>query len=260
MKRISVIGFVLLISGTAVRAQGELEEQSPIFFRNEKSLSLVMGTRGLGINGRYADRITARRKTIYDADILGFKDRKEYKQRSNIVLNNRSFVYGKTNSFFVIQGGYGKQYEMFRKWDKGGISIRRFWSAGPALGILKPIYYEIYNNIGINEFEILTVKFDRNQHTDPRQFAGKASFFKGLKETSVVPGACAKFGLMFEYSGNDISLHALETGVMIDVFPKRIPIMATEQNDFLFVGMFFAYRFGKIFDARGIIEQDDLLY
>lgn len=258
MKRISIIGLVLLFSGTAALAQGELDAQSPIFFRNEKSLSLILGTRGLGVNGRYADRITARRKTIYDADILSFKARKEYKVKG-AYYSTRSFVFGKTNSFFVIQGGYGKQYEMFRKWDKGGISIRRFWSVGPAIGFLKPIYYEVAD-INNPDVPIETVKFDKNLHVSPPAFIGRASFFKGFNELSIVPGACGKFGLMFEYSSNDISLHAMEAGVMIDVFPERIPIMATEENDFLFLGMFVSYRFGKIFDKRGIIDEDDLTY
>ena len=65
---------------------------------------------------------------------------------------------------------------------------------------------------------------------------------------------------MFEYSRSTNCLHALEAGVVADIYPKKIPIMATEKNDFIFVGMFVSYRFGKIFDASGIIDEDDLTY
>ena len=88
----------------------------------------------------------------------------------------------------------------------------------------------------------------------------KASFFKGISEISVVPGATGRIGVSFEYSTSDITIHALETGLSLDIFPKRIEIMATdvEENDFFFVTFFVSYRFGKVVDASGIIDADGL--
>lgn len=242
---------------TPAFSQGELAGQSPIFFRNEKSVAFLLNSNGVGVNGRYAKRINARHKTIFEGDINSIKHQKEVKVSSDIHNVNRSYVFGKTNYFFNIRAGYGKQVEMFRKVDRGGISVRRFHSFGPSIGVLKPIYYEVVYQISGNELLLETVKFDNTMHG---YIYGKASFFKGLDEISIIPGAYAKFGFMFEYSRNDISLHALEAGVVVDIYPKKIPIMATEKNNFIFLGMFVSYRFGKIFDARGIIDEDDLTY
>jgi len=234
-------------------AQGELAEQPRIFYRNEKSLAIMLNSNGFGMNGRYAKRINARRKTIYDLDLASIKHRKEVKITN--FFNNKSFVFGKQNSFFTLRGGYGKQVEMFRKVDKGGISIRRFFSAGPSIGFLKPVYYEFLNMNGQYDG---TRKF--NTTANHQMIFGKASFFKGFDEISVVPGIYGRLGFMFEYSRNDLALHALEAGISCDLFMKEIPIMATEKNEFYFFGFFVSYRFGKIVDARGIVNENDLVY
>lgn len=257
MRRLLSIPVFIMIT-TPLFSQGELAEQPRIFFRNEESLALMLNSNGFGINGRYAKRINARRKTIYDMDLISIKHSKEVKI-SNYFYNNKSFVFGKENSFFTLRAGYGKQVEMFRKVDKGGISIRRFYSAGPSIGFLKPIYYE-YVHLGPNALVDSSWIEKFNPAIHQQYIYGKASFFKGLDEISVVPGIYGRFGFMFEYSRNDLVLRALETGATIDVFIKDIPILATEKNKMFFFSLFVCYRFGKIIDARGIIDQDDLVY
>jgi len=239
-------------------AQGELSDQPRIFYRNEKSIGVLLTSNGYGISGRYAKRINARKKTIYELDFIGIKHPKEVKI-TNYYSSNKSYVFGKLNSFFDIRVGYGRQKEMFRKVDRGGISIRRYYSFGPSLGILKPVYYEVIetNTTDPNNNYLKQEKFDPSIHQG--YIWGKASFFKGFNEISVVPGAYGRFGLTFEYSRHDITLHALEAGVALDIFPKEIPIMATEKNNFIFFSLFVGYRFGKVVDASGIIDEKDLM-
>jgi len=64
--------------------------------------------------------------------------------------------------------------------------------------------------------------------------------------------------MSFEYSKSDITIHAIETGVSLDLFPKEMVIMATEQNNFYFLTLFVAYRFGKVVDDQGIVDEGDL--
>jgi len=256
-----ILGLLLChLAITVIHAQGEISGQSPIFFRNEKSVAFMLNSNGWGANGRYAKRIDARRKTVFDFDFVGIKHPKEVKI-SNNYLRNRSFVYGKENSFFNLRVGYGKQKELYRKIDKGGISIRRFFSFGPAIGFLKPIYYEVFEknpSDPTGEIFLNDEKFNTSIHQG--DIYGRSSFFKGFNEIEVVPGIHGRLGVSFEYSRQNITLHALETGLMIDAFPKKIPIMATENNNFIFVTLFICYRFGKIVDDRGIIDEKDLVY
>ena len=245
------------LMGGALFAQGEFKEQPRIFYRNERSIGFMLNTNGLGASGRYAKRINARKKTIYEIDLVSIKHPKEVKI-SNSYYNNRSFVFGKLNAFFNLRGGWGKQKEMFRKIDRGGISIRRYFTVGPAIGFLKPIYYEVFKTGGggTDDYYITEEKFNTSTHQG--NIYGRASFFKGFSEISVVPGVYGRIGVSFEYSTSDVTIHAIETGLILDVFPKEMEIMATEDNSFYFLTLFVSYRFGRVVDARGIIDDEDL--
>ena len=260
MKRWILGIWLLQLMGGALFAQGEILEAPRIFYRNERSIGLMMNSNGFGAGGRYAKRINARKKTIYEVGFSSIKHPKEIKINNNYNYSSRSFVFGKMNSFISLQSGWGKQKEMFRKIDYGGISIRRYFSVGPALGILKPIYYEVIESGagGLGQPYLVDEKF--NTATHQGNIYGRSSFFKGIKEISVVPGACGRAGVSFEYSKSDITIHAIETGVALDIFPKRIEIMATdiEKNNFFFLTLFVSYRFGRVVDASGILDEEDL--
>lgn len=250
--------FLFIFIAADIFPQGEISEQPRIFYRNEKSIGLLLNSNGLGVSGRYAIRINAKKKHIIDVDFVGIKHSKEYRY-SNPYNSNRTFVFGKLNSFFDLRAGYGRQKELFRKVDKGGIAIRSFFSFGPTLGILKPIYYEILEPTSDPyQYNLITEKFVT--HLNQQYIYGRASFFKGIDEITVVPGGYGKIGISFEYSKSDITIHAIETGLVVDIFPKKIPIMDTEENKFYFLTLFISYRFGRVVDKSGIIDEKELLF
>ena len=248
---------LILVFGGELFAQGELAENPRIFYRNERSIGFLLNTNGWGVSGRFAKRENARLKTIWEIDFANIKHPKEIKI-TNSYNNNRSFVFGKTNLFLNFRGGWGKQKEIFRKVDRGGISIRRYFSFGPTIGVLKHIYYEVFKagGGGINDYYITEEKFNTSTHQG--NIYGRASFFKGIDEISAMPGIYGRFGMSFEYSTSDINIHAIETAVSIDLFPREMEIMATEQNSWWFLALSVSYRFGKVVDARGIVDSNDL--
>ncbi len=229
-------------------SQGETQEEPKILYRNEKSASLFLSSNGIGADIRYGKRVNARNQILYHVEITSVKHPKEIKISTNY-YNNQSFVFGKINNFFELKGYIGKQHEIFRKNDKGGISIRYNYNIGPTIGILKPIYYEVLygTSSGLNmEYYSKIEKFNTSTHQS--NILGKASFFKGFNELSFVPGGTVKAGLSFEYSRDDIKIHALEVAIGLDLFPKDIPILATNSNNFYFFNMMVGYRFGKVID------------
>jgi hypothetical protein len=243
MKRIFFFIYIALSFCPYGFSQGELNEQKKIFYRNEKSLAFLLNSNGIGLNGRYSKRIDAFQKTNYDVEIVTLKHPKEYRKSSDFNPSAQGFVLGKLNTVVVIRGGYGKQKEIYQKFDVGGISIRRFYAFGPSLALLKPIYYEVYNQ---NTQEILVEKFDP---ASADNIVGKGSFFKGFNEVKVRPGVFAKVGISFEYSKFDKVIHALEGGAILEGFPTELPIMATKQNYQFFLTLFISYRFGKVIDT-----------
>jgi hypothetical protein len=246
MNKLLIIAVILLFGVVSTYAQGDLNEQQRVFFRNERSFAVILNTDGWGFGYRGAKRIDYLNKRILEIEAGTLKHPKEYRI-SNVYAQGGSYIFGKLNCTTYLRGGIGRQHELYKKADLGGIAIRYFYSAGPILSIYKPIYYKVLYPVGVNEYIIKEEKFSSSIAL-PQDIYGKASFTKGMNETKVVPGLYAKGGFNFEYSKEDKIIHAIEIGALIDVFPREIPIMASPDNKAIFFSLFVSYRFGMIID------------
>ena len=249
--RLFAILLVLLVClGFSGYSQGEIDEGG-ILFRNERSLGIEINSNGWGVNIRKGKWLNAFKKRIISGSVIIIKDPKEYRENPR-TPNYSKFVFGKENSFFAIRGGYGFQKELFSKFDKGGIAINYFYQAGPSIGFLKPIYYKKIVSYNPNEYYFTWVsqKFDKDNIHSPLDILSKDSFLKGLDETRLRMGLYFEIGASFEFSSDDQKLNALEAGLSVDIFHKRVRIMAVEEPSWFFFSLFVSYRFGKIIDAR----------
>lgn len=247
MKRLLSTAFTFLCGVAWLYAQGEIDEQQTVFFRNERSFAVLLNSDGLGVSYREAKRKNYLNKSLLEIELGTLKHPKEYKISNPYTTGTGTFVFGKLNSVFYLRAGIGHQREIFTKADLGGVAVRYFYSGGPVLALYKPIYYRVLYPVTTQEFEIREEKFEISIH-DPSDIYSKASFFKGFDETKVLPGLFAKGGFNFEYSRQDKVIHAIEAGVQINAFPKTIPIMANTDNKAIFFSLFVSYRFGVIID------------
>ncbi|GHT79325.1 hypothetical protein FACS189464_4070 [Bacteroidia bacterium] len=259
----------IVSSSLTVFAQGEIDLQPKVFYRNEWSLAFLLNSNGFGGNYRYGKRIDARNKRLWEVDFSYMKDPKERKSTSYSSSGAR-FVYGKKNLAFDFRFALGRQHEMYRKHDVGGIAIRYFYNYGPAVVILKPMYYKIGKVqtvpplSGQGPAYQIIVQQDDPEKFDPEwvfsntEIISRASFFKGFDQPKFIPGVFGKFGFNFEFSKQDRIVHALECGLTGEVFAKKVEIMdfsmpnmgQTElaKNQQFFLTIFLSYRFGRIVD------------
>ncbi len=234
--------FVLPVFG-----QGEIDKETHVLFSDESTFGLFLNSNGVGINYRHGFFRNARNQFIVDVDLVYVKHPKEVKTQVVYDWSTRRYVYGKENLFWELKGGVGWQKELYRKYDKNGISVRWYYGGGLSLGFLKPIYYEVIDWPKVGEAPTWEYKkFDT--HFDQTQIGGRGPFFMGFDELSLLPGLTAKTGLSFEYSKRDAVIHALEAGIGITVYPREVTIMASDMNNFLFFNLSVGYRFGKIKD------------
>jgi len=246
MKKLLILAVIVLFGTITLCAQGELDKQQKVFFRNERSFGILLNSDGIGVSYREAKRIDYRNKTLIEFDAGTLKNSKEYKQPSQWSQGG-SYIYGKLNSTFFLRAGIGHQHELFKKADLGGIAVRYFYSAGPVFAIYKPIYYKVLYPISALDYEVKEERFNASMAI-PQDIFGKASFTKGLNETKIMPGLYAKAGFNFEYSKEDKIIHAIELGAQVNAFPRKIPIMAISDNKSIFFSLFVSYRFGIILD------------
>ena len=67
----------------------------------------------------------------------------------------------------------------------------------------------------------------------------------GLNQMQPVAGAHIKTALDFDWGSKDEFVKALQAGVMIDVYYKRLPIMINNNNRFFQASFFISFQFGK---------------
>ena len=274
MKRI-IVCFVLINCIIAVFAQGEIDFQPKVHYRNEWSIAVMFNSNGFGVNYRYGQRIDADNKRLFEVDFAYMKDRKEQK---TIGVNNSGakYVEGKKNLAFDLRFGYGKQHELSRKHDLGGIAIRYFYNFGPSVVLLKPIFYDIGETEPVYGPGSIILgyqwkplppakKYDSTWPSKNYYIASRSSFFKGFDELKPLLGAFAKFGFNFEFGKEDRIIHALEGGLIAEGFIKKVEIMdftyngselrKLAKNQQFFLTLFVSYRFGRIVDPYEIKKK-----
>lgn len=247
MKKLLIIAVIFFFGVVSLHAQGELNEQQKVFFRNEKSFAILLNTDGIGVSYRNAKRIDYLNKRFFEIEFGTLKHPKEYKLSNPYTQSTGNFVFGKLNNVIYLRGSFGRQHELYKKADLGGVAIRYFYEAGPIVAVYKPIYYKVLYLISGNTYELKEEKFNSSIAL-PQEIYSRAAFSKGLDETKIMPGIFVKGGFNFEYSKNDKIIHAIEVGAQINAFAKEIPIMASPDNKAIFFSLFISYRFGMIVD------------
>ena len=257
MRFTGLIGIILIISGflfsAETMAQGEIDDEARIFYRNERTFAGTLSSTGWSAGMQFAKRVNAFKSMIYGGEIGSLRHPKEYKSQSPYVGGwGTGYVFGKTNEVVCLRFGTGLQKEIFGKYDKGGIAIRYFYSGGLSLALMKPVYYAKIVGYDYQRLKILTKEslFDPDYMQSIYDIYDKKSFFMGIDEIKLDPGVFARAGLSFEYSIQDKIINALEGGIQLEGFLKKVPIMASNDNRRLFFSLFITYRFGKVLDAR----------
>ncbi len=236
---------IFLCMQVVLYAQGDITTEHKTITRNEKSGYLQLNSNGWGFGYTQGKMKSIYRKNLYTVEFSVINHKKEVKINNPLNPEGRRFVFGKKNEFYTLRLSYGNLLTRYFKRDKGGIEVRYIYNVGANLGFLKPVYYEIGN-----EFTGITVEKYNSSIHNYLQINGKASYFKGINETTVVPGIFLKAGASFEFSSKDIIINAIDCGLILDVYPKEIEIMAGNNNNFYFVSLFVAYRFGRIINPR----------
>lgn len=237
--------FLMLISTTVCFAQLPDQADGRLLYKKEVVGGLTMHTAGWGFHFRYGKQISNLKKLSFGLDVVNIKHPKEKKVFNPAFDDGKGFYYGKLNSLIAVRPTIGIRKIWYQKKRPQGVEIGYNFNVGPSLGLVKPTYLEIIYPLNDGSATLSEERFDPNKHTVDNIY-GRARFGKGMNEISIYPGAFAKFGLHFEYSGDEESIQALEVGAMVDYYPaKKVPIMAIADNYNLFLNFYVSLIFGK---------------
>ncbi len=234
--------------------QGEIEKRRLPDNYNENTYGVKLNSTGYGLDYRFSQRVTHRLRRYYEVEYNIINSTKEVK-----VVNPRSdpyslrrFVFGKTHFVNNIKLGMGFDRMFFEKRDKNSISVHLFASAGGALAISKPIYYEIVDSVDNIDNMIIYHTSYRQVNVDMQHnstdILSRAPFIYGLDEMILHPGIFVKGGIAFDFSREPLKTNVLEVGASFDYYFKPFEIMAGHQHSSLF-SLYISYRFGRKYDA-----------
>lgn len=242
MKKVLLIA-LLVVMTKFMFGQGTVFEEARTIYKRENVFGVHVHTTGWGLTYRYGKYNSGFNRTTYEVELIGKKHPKEIKTFSSLFDNSNGYVYGKLNSILMVRGGIGTQVTFISKQSVRGIAISYVLNAGLSLAYAKPNYLEI---ITIDEEGLIgseLEKYDPDKHTQG-DIIGKASYFRGFLEGKFYPGAYLKAGLNFESSIMANKISALEVGGVLDVYPRKVPIMANDLNRFYFFNLYVSLTFG----------------
>lgn len=231
-----------------------LPVEKGVIYNKEQSVDLRINTNGfsIGLN-------TGKIKTFYKTntlyiDLALHRDIKESRQNNKVIFaptneTSTAFVYGKINSFYSLKFGKGIKKYWSDKAAKKGVMVGYLLEGGLTLGILQPYYIKVATlneDTGLPELkEIKYGNGDDDLFLDNIRIFGRAPIFKGLFESTFVPGLHFQGALHFDYGKYDEFIKALEVGLMANVFTQPIQLMINQPKRPYSLNFFLSLQFGK---------------
>ena len=244
MRHLFIIGALFLalsITGQSTFQPKQVNlDLKGVIYRKEWAVDLRLHTNGFSI-GYNSGRIKSYDETNYIQFEIGYmRDRRERSQNKNLAFpglgQSSSFAFGKINNMFVARGGWGHRKYLSEKAKRKGLAIGYTYLLGPSIAILKPYYLQLLyreEENGTIATEIRNERFipeNRDKFLNYDDVYGGGGFFKGFDEINITPGVHGKAAMVFSLGAYDKYVKTVESGIMVDIYPKKIAIMAETQN------------------------------
>jgi len=249
--------YIICFTVTSAVAQSIPEEQI-LLYRKQRYGGLNLNTFGYGATATFGRYKGAYKVNLYNVDVLFVKHEKETKTWNPLNdPNARPYFYGKENNFYAIHAGFGRKIIVTEKLRRSGVQVAYNWLVGPVFGFTKPVYLEILypGDTPSSQPYLQVEKFDPDKHYIDNIY-GRASGLRGFDELKFHPGLFFKFGFSFEYSNERERLKGVETGIAVDAFTHRIPIMSLSEetnnpkNHQAFMSLYINFFFGTKYDQK----------
>lgn len=223
-----------------INAMIKQEEEGVLSYRKQSAFGLQLRTNGYGFFYELGRAKTPRFTNLYMLEITEIKDTKEDKQSGTGGFLSNPLIYGKINNFYQGKLGFGQQYIFGQKGNKNGIAVMGIYQAGLSLGVLKPYYVSVSDN-GTEK----DIKYEDDNALFLEQAQSGSGFSKGWNELEFEPGVFVKGALRFDFGRYNEQIQAIQIGLSLEGYSKKIPIMALNDGERLFFQGHLAFLFGR---------------
>jgi len=227
------------------------EEEGAIIYQKQNIFGIKLNTDGYGVFYELGRLKTPTKTNLYSLEIGERKHRKEEKltqgDRFGFPIGN-PYIFGKINNFYYAKLGLGQQRLIGGKGNKNGVAVSAVYGGGLTAGLLKPYYISV-NDPQTNERK--DISYQSNDTTflkvlnSPTNIYGSAGLGKGFNQIKFVPGLFGKAALRFDYGRYNESVTAIEVGVNLEFYSKKMPIVLLNKERQLFFNAYAAIEFGR---------------
>lgn len=167
-----------------------------------------------------------------------------------IALINSTFpgtsVYkmGKVNYAWALRCSYQWRVPLTYRSDRKSVAMQWVTHTGISLAYHWPVYIQYFNpDTAVNGREV--VRYNPEIHSQSLIF-GRQSWTSHFGSGSFTPGLVLKSGLEFIWGNYFNNVKVIETGIRIEAFSNRIPILYKNYlNKSVYGGIYFQFAFGS---------------
>ncbi len=214
-------------------------DKKGVVYKSEKAFQLRLHEQGATI-GYYKGKIKTYYKTQYYQFELGYqKDVRERRQNKNYQFAgegpSNSFAFGKINNVINLRASLGVKRYLSEKVKRNGLAVGYSYEIGPSIAILKPYYLKLiyFPSDSQPQVEVLAERYteeNAEKFLNVNDIYGSEPYAAGLSEVSIVPGIQSKVALHFALGAFDKYMRVVETGLMMDLYTRRIPILVETEE------------------------------
>lgn len=244
--------YVPVIAQVTILPRPITPTETGFVYNTESSMNFRLYPRGFSL-GWYQGKIeTYYRTKFYYGEIGMQRHHKEVRQSNELAAilggdqTPRPYVYGKLNSYYTIKAGYGIKRYYSEKAKRKGLAVGISYQGGATLGMLKPYYLRLIKRID-NQSVLVTERYTAENadiYLDPFRIYGAGPVLSGISEMRFIPGLHGMLASHFAFGAFDEYIMALDAGIGLDVYPRRVPIMV-QDNTAWFLQFFLNLHIGK---------------
>ncbi|MBK8747381.1 MAG: hypothetical protein IPM04_05820 [Saprospiraceae bacterium] len=254
-----IVSMIIILAGTIVGQESiqstfVLPQTKGVIYNREHNIDLRLNTNGYTLGLTKGKIKTFYKTSTFFFDITLHKDPRENRQNNKVIFartneTSTPFVYGKVNSLYSLKAGKGIKRYWSDKASKRGVMVGYIVEGGLTLGILQPYYLkvaEIDAETGLPSLKEITYSGGNEaKYLDNSRIFGRSNIFKGILESTLVPGVHFQTGIHCDFGKYDNFIKALEVGTMINVFTQPIELMVNQPKRPFLVNFYLSLQFGK---------------
>jgi hypothetical protein len=222
-----------------------MEEEGDLIFNKHNIFGIRLATDGYGISFEKGKYKTTTRTLLYEFELNEKKDPKEHRiSATSDGFNYTSVVPYKLNNLYEFKVAIGQQHLIGGKGNKNGVAVTALYAGGATLGLLKPYYLDIQNQItGATS----RTTFDKlvSDTTQGDAVTGASGFTVGWGHLSFKPALNAKQAMRFDYGRLNQTITAIEVGLTEEFYFSKIPLVYMVPQKQFFFNAYVSILFGS---------------